>query len=136
MTAISESLREFVRQRGQDRCEYCLKPQRVSTYPHHIEHIIARKHRGSSTADNLAWACFQCNIAKGTDIASYDIETGELTPLFNPRIQPWSDHFALVDDRIEGKTPIGRVTVRLLQMNHPEQIEIRHHLIASGQWEQ
>ncbi len=100
MTFPSEDLRERVRQRAAARCEYCGKPELASAYPHHIEHIIARKHGGSSDQANLAWACFQCNVAKGTDIASYDTETGTLTPLYNPRTQSWSEHFELIDAAI------------------------------------
>jgi hypothetical protein len=82
----------------------------------------------------LAWACFQCNVAKGSDVASYDAQTDELTPLYNPRTQEWDDHFELDGAEIVGKTPVGRVTVRLLQMNHPERIEIRYWLIEAGLW--
>ena len=84
--------------------------------------------------DNLAWACFQCNVAKGTDIASYDTETHELTPLFNPRTQKWDAHFGLVGAAIEAKTAVGRVTVRLLQMNHSQQLEVRRLSISAGKW--
>jgi hypothetical protein len=134
MTSTAATVREQVRQRADARCEYCRKPEAVSTYPHHVEHIIARKHGGSSDLENLAWACFQCNVSKGSDIASYDIETRELTPFFNPRQQDWYDHFDLVEAEIIGKTPVGRVTVRLLQMNHPEEIEVRRQLILAGWW--
>ena len=84
--------------------------------------------------DNLAWACFQCNVAKGTDIASYDNETKVLTPLFNPRKEEWNAHFELVGPAIEAKTAVGRVTLRLLQMNHPHQLEVRRLLISVGNW--
>lgn len=134
MTAISAATREAVRQRAGGRCEYCRKPEGISVYPHHIEHIIARKHGGASSPDNLAWACFQCNVAKGTDIASYDRVTGQLVPLYNPRADSWDKHFELVDDEIVGKTPIGRITARLLQINHPEQVEMRRLVIAAGLW--
>lgn len=60
--------------------------------------------------------------------------TGELAPLYNPRLQHWDEHFELVGDEIIGKTPIGRITVRLLQMNHPEQVEARRLIIAAGLW--
>ena len=136
MSTVPESIREQVRRRAGGRREYCGKPEEASTYPHHIEHIIARKHDGTSELSNLAWACFHCNVAKGSDIASYDRETSELTPLFNPRTQNWDDHFMLTDGMIVGKTAIGRVTVRLLQMNHPEQLEIRLQLIQAGLWAQ
>jgi hypothetical protein len=35
---------------------------------------------------------------------------------------------------IIGKTPIGRVTVLLLQMNDLEQIETRRRLMHVGRW--
>lgn len=68
MTAISGIIRDTVRERADRRCEYCRKPDGISVYPHHVEHIISRKHGGSSLLENLAWACFQCNVAKGTDM--------------------------------------------------------------------
>jgi hypothetical protein len=134
MTSISRIVRDEVRQRAGQRCEYCRKPEAASSYPHHVEHIIARKHGGSSILENLAWACFQCNVSKGTDVASYDTVSGELTPLYNPRSHLWDDHFELVEDEIVGKTSIGRITVRLLQFNHPEQVESRRIMIAAGLW--
>lgn len=84
--------------------------------------------------DNLAWACFQCNIAKGTDIAAIDGVTGELTLLFNPRKDGWDDHFQLDGAYIVGTTPVGRVTVNLLQMNHPQQLEVRERLLNAQLW--
>jgi hypothetical protein len=132
--AVSPVLRQEVRARAADRCEYCRKPPGFSAYPHHIEHIIACKHGGTSEIDNLAWACFQCNVAKGSDIASYDPLSGSLTPLFNPRTDDWHEHFELVESEIRGKTAIGRATVRLLQMNQPENLEVRRLLIAAGVW--
>jgi hypothetical protein len=107
-------LRQHVRQRAGARWQYCRKPEVASAYPHHIEHIIARKHAGSSAPGNLAWACFHCNVAKGSDIASYDPETQQLTPLFNPRIQPWREHFEVVDmyHSVGGIVATGAVLVR------------------------
>ncbi len=135
MSVVPESLRLQIRERAEQRCEYCHKPESVEVYPFHIEHIIPLKHDGTSEPENLAWACFQCNVAKGTDIAGYDTETGDLTPLYNPRTQPWGDHFQLHENgMIEGITPIGRVTVRLLQINASEQVEIRLRLIDVGLW--
>jgi len=40
----------------------------------------------------------------------------------------------MINATIVGKTAAGRVTVRLLQMNEPEQREIRRLLIAAGEW--
>ena len=40
-------------------------------------------------------------------------------PLFNPRQDSWSQHFAWAADRIHlvGRTPTGRATVTLLDLN-------------------
>lgn len=79
--------------------------------------------------DNLAWACFSCNIAKGSDIASYDATSDQLASVFNPRKHKWDDHFELDGGYIIGKTPEGRITVRLLKMNRDELVAIREELI-------
>jgi hypothetical protein len=132
MTAIGKALREQVRQRAEQRCEYCHKPEGISNFSHSIDHIIALLHDGSDDAINLAWACFQCNSAKSGNIASYD--NGILTPLFNPRTQAWNDHFQMEGAVIVAKTSIGRVTIKILQMNHPDQLETRERLIRAGKW--
>jgi hypothetical protein len=51
-----------------------------------------------------------------------------------PHHNAWDDHFQLIDDKIVGKTPTGQTTVQLLQINHPEQVEMRRLLIAAGLW--
>jgi hypothetical protein len=134
VSPVSSRQRQQIRQRANDRCEYCHLPEDASLHGHHIDHIISRKHDGSDEMDNLAWCCFQCNINKGSDIAAYDSETGELVPLYNPRTQAWTDHFVMDGPVIVGKTPIGRATVRLLQMNHPDQITARSLIIEAGLW--
>lgn len=134
MTRLSKTVREGVRQRAEGRCEYCRKPEGYGLQSHQVDHIIPQKHKGTDELDNLAWACFQCNLCKGPNLASLDPETGTLTFLFHPRNQRWHDHFELVHEQIMGKTPIGRVTVDILQMNHEEQLATRRILIDSGLW--
>jgi hypothetical protein len=53
--------------------------------------------------------------------------------LFHPRQDDWDVHFEWEGSYIRGKTPIGRATVDLLQMNMPEALEIREALIANGE---
>ena len=131
---VSSSVRRKVRERAGKRCEYCRKPEETSLYSHHIDHIIAPIHGGTSNIDNLAWACFRCNVNKSTNIASYDFDTSLLTPLYNPRTQQWDDHFEVQSAFVVGKTSFGQVTVRVLQINHPDQIATRQLLIKSGKW--
>lgn len=134
MTRIPDALKLLVRKRANYRCEYCGLPEGFSYYSHQIDHIIPIKHRGTSDDKNLALACFNCNNNKGSDVASYDEITKELTPLYNPRMQSWHDHFQLENAAIMSISPIGRVTVFTLDMNHPDQLETREELIKAGVW--
>jgi hypothetical protein len=135
MTRVTSSVRDQVRQRAKFRCEYCYKPEDANAFSHQVDHIIPEKHLGTSALSNLAWACFRCNNAKSTDIASYDADTGALTPLYNPRTQNWGEHFMTDENAvIAGLTAIGRVTVRIPDMNRPRQIQIRQALIDAGLW--
>ena len=129
---MAAALREFVRQRAGNRCEYCLLPQEADEWPFHLEHVIATQHGGGNNPENLCWACSRCNLYKGPNVASIDPIDGALVSLFNPRKQLWSDHFAIQDARIIGLTAIGSVTFRLLQMNDAQRIELRFDLIARG----
>ncbi len=133
-TYIPTVLRQIIQERAGGRCEYCLYPQDMSFLAFEVEHIIAEKHGGTTTADNLALACPYCNRFKGTDLGSLDPETGQLTPFFNPRTQQWSDHFRLDGARIVPLTPEGRVTVAILRLNHPDRILERQRLIQAGKY--
>ena len=99
-TCISASLRREVRERARERCEYCLLAESQAFFPHEPDHLIALKHGGRTLSENLALACFDCNRFKGANIASIDVITAELAPLFNPRTQRWSEHFRLEGGRI------------------------------------
>lgn len=126
---IPAALRRLVIARADGRCEYCLIRSGATLFAHEVDHIIARKHGGATTADNLALACYYCNRYKGTDVGSFDPETGKFILLFNPRTQTWDDHFALDREYIVPITPEGRVTVALLQLNHPDHLQERQILI-------
>ncbi len=95
MTYIPAELRRVVITRAEGRCEYCCYPQAFAFLPFEVEHVIAEKHSGATASNNLAWACPYCNRYKGTDLGSLDPDTGQLTPLFNPRTHVWNEHFQL-----------------------------------------
>jgi len=123
---------QLVRQRAGHRCEYCHLPQVRSALRFHIEHIMARQHGGGDDRANLALACPECNYQKGTNLSGVDPDTGEVTRLFHPRQDIWEDHFSHKDARIEGKTPIGRTTVWLLEMNTGDRLRWRELLLRLG----
>ncbi|MEN9221777.1 MAG: HNH endonuclease signature motif containing protein [Thermostichus sp. BF3_bins_97] len=131
-TYVPALLRKQVMERAGERCEYCHFPQRLAFLAFEMEHIIAEKHGGTTSLENLALACPYCNRAKGTDLGSIDPETQQLTPFFNPRNQDWQEHFSLSGATILPQTPEGRVTVLILQFNHPDRIQERERLIAIG----
>ena len=125
---MNPKLRNSVRIRANESCEYCQLRQRDTTLPHEVDHIRARKHRGRSQAENLAYACSYCNAAKGPNVAGHDPTTDELVALFNPRTQKWNEHFRWRGAILEGKTPVSRATIDVLRINVPERIEHRQLL--------
>jgi hypothetical protein len=129
---IPAEIRRLVLSRAQSCCEYCLLHQEATDFTHPVDHVIAVKHKGQTSLENLALACLECNVNKGADIATFDPLTDELTPLFNPRRHNWFEHFALIGDTIEGLTPVGRATAELLQFNVPMRKTERAHLLEIG----
>jgi hypothetical protein len=129
-----EVVRQFVQERAEHRCEYCRIPQDALPWAtFHIEHIRARQHGGTDDPNNLALACRRCNLRKGPNLSAIDPDTDNLTPLFNPRTDRWSEHFTLADHRIVGLTDVGRATAALLDMNDADRVQIRAELAELGE---
>ena len=133
------SIATEVRRRARDRCEYCRLPQSAFRRPFHVEHIVARQHSGASRLENLALACWNCNLKKGPNLSGVDPDTGLVEPLFNPRKDEWREHFyAAVDPNralcvaIRGLTPVGRTTVQVLGLNDEMRQLIRYELWTEG----
>ena len=83
---MDPGLREVVRTRAGNACEYCRLPQQATPLiPFHVEHIVSRQHGGTDNPSGLALACDRCNAYKGPNLTSIDPETGTLVALFNPR---------------------------------------------------
>lgn len=131
--SISPELRQHVATRADFLCEYCLVAEEDTFFGCEVEHIISLKHGGTSTSDNLAYACVFCNRHKGTDIGSIS-KSNEFTRFFNPRTDRWASHFQIVGIHIEPLTTVGEVTARILQFNHGDQIVERQALNAVGRY--
>jgi len=132
-------LPEAVRRRAGNRCEYCHLPQEAFRRGFHIEHIVARQHGGKAQPENLALACWSCNLKKGPNLSEIDPETGCTTALFHPRRDRWTDHFAALIGtliplgvEIRGLTPTGRATVRVLGLNEEMRQMVRYELWLEG----
>lgn len=130
---MDAALREHVRQRAGNTCEYCrIHQDQDPFFTFSVDHIIARQHGGKTESENLCLSCYRCNSHKGPNIASIDPDTKELVRLFHPRQDKWSEHFAWRRALIVGVTPTGRATVALLAMNHPDYVLLRESLIEEG----
>ena len=72
----------------------------------------------------------QC--VQGTNLTGIDPDTGATVRLFHPRKDLREEHFSCMGGRIVERTPTGRATVWLLQMNSPDRLELRVALQAAG----
>ena len=122
---IDSLTRARVRERAGNRCEYCHLHQDDSPLAAlHVEHIVPKSHGGTDDLGNLALACIDCNLHKGTNLTGVDPQTSQLTELFHPRRQRWDEHFEWRGIRMAGKTATGRTTIRVLHMNSEDQLAL------------
>ena len=131
---ITARLREKIARAAHYRCGYCLTSQDIVGPLLEIEHIVPEARGGTSDEDNLWLACPLCNSHKADRIEAHDPLTGVIVRLYNPRRERWTEHFLWTEDGavILGRTPTGRATVELLQMNHPDLVAARRFWIVVG----
>lgn len=131
---IPKALREQVATDARHRCGYCLTSAQVIGAPMEIDHLIPESLGGPTSRENLWLACSFCNDHKGNRIAALDAQSGELVRLYDPRRQPWNEHFAWGAEKelVLGKTPVGRATVAALRLNRAELVEARRAWIIVG----
>ena len=129
---IPEKLRVKVAERAQFRCEYCHRLEEDSFIKYQIDHIISRKHGGSTTLENLAYCCPICNNNKGSDIATVLQNEDVLIRLFHPRKQNWLEHFEVSEGLFIAKTEIAEATIKILDLNNINRILERLDLIKSN----
>jgi hypothetical protein len=132
MSDVDAALRRLVVSRSQSCCEYCRVPTAFDESPACVDHIIARKHRGQTSAENLALTCYHDNSFKGDNIAGLDPDSNQLTRLFNPRTDQWAEHSEWNAAELIGLTAIGRTTLYVLNMNDPVRVLLRRLLVAAG----
>lgn len=131
---ISKALRASVSAEARYRCGYCLAQESVIGAAMEIEHIIPESLGGPTEEANLWLACSPCNDRKGDRIAGLDPETREVVRIFDPRLQLWNDHFSWSPDseRMLGRTPAGRATIVMLDLNRPVLVRARRLWVIAG----
>ncbi|HEY9708139.1 MAG TPA: HNH endonuclease [Oculatellaceae cyanobacterium] len=132
---VTAQQKKAVAERANGCCEYCRSQVRFAIQPFSIEHIIPRSAGGETVLDNLALSCQGCNNHKYNKTEGRDPVSGDTVPLYHPRKQRWSNHFAWNDDftLIIGLTPTGRSTVEALQLNREGVVNLRRVLYAMGE---
>lgn len=131
---ISQETRHRVAERAHFSCEYCLVHDDDSYLSFQIDHIISIKHGGGDHLDNLAYSCVSCNRAKGSDIGSVLLPDREFIRLFNPRTDIWENHFKILVTEIIPLSTIGKVTIKILDLNNDLRIVEREALIEIGRF--
>jgi len=83
---------------------------------------------------NLCLSCANCNLSKATVTIAQDPISGFIVPLFNPRLQGWSEHFAWAEDKatLMGLTPTGRATIVRLKINQERVVGARKRWVEAG----
>jgi hypothetical protein len=116
-----------VARRAGHRCEYCRAPEAIFNFPFEVEHVLPTSRGGTDDEDNLCLACRACNLRKSDRVVALDDVSGVEVPLFHPRQHRWSDHFGVDTEsgELQSMTPIGRVTIARLDLNHPLQLTAR-----------
>jgi len=131
---LPADLREQLLAADDRRCVYCLTTEANTGQPMTIDHIIPEAQGGLTTFGNLCFACRRCNEFKGSTTTAPDPLTDEFVPLFHPRTQTWSDHFAWDASgmHVIGLTAIGRATVLALNMNNELIVDARRRWVSVG----
>lgn len=131
---IPAKLRRQIKERAFGCCEYCACPESHATQSHSNEHILPETIGGETTSDNLALACQGCNNKKYNKTQAIDPVSSQIAPLFHPRKDDWSEHFAWSPNCLEliGLTPTGRATIAALDLNRPGVINLRRALFRDG----
>ena len=132
---IPRPLAREVRERAGGLCEYCWLLQDSQEATFHVDHIVPRSRGGATTLDNLALACVSCSLRKAARHSARDPRTGKLVPLYNPRFDDWTDHFAFTKRwSLSGRSPVGRATIEALDMNRAAVVAIRIELVQLGRY--
>lgn len=133
-TYIPKALKNLVRERAKNCCEYCGYPEALAFFSHHVDHVISEKHGGETHEGNLALACRACNLNKGSDVATLVDDERIPVRLYHPRFDRWPNHFILREDSIQPLTRIGYGTITLLRFNELDRILERQLLVRAGLW--
>ena len=101
---ISHDLREHIREYANFACEFCGVSEEDTGVQLTIDHYRPKSKGGHDEFENLLYCCVRCNQYK----MDYWPEQPDDVLLWNPRQEPFSDHFLELDDgTLHPLTPVG-----------------------------
>ena len=119
---IPADLREQVRQYANFACEFCGVTETDTGGQLTIDHYQPQAKGGEDHFENLLYCCARCNQYK----MDYWPEQPEDVFLWNPREEPFLQHFLELDDgMLYPLTPIGTFTLKRLRLNRPPLVAYR-----------
>ena len=132
---LTPQIKQQVRLRAKNCCEYCYSQEKFATHSFSVEHIKPLSKGGNNNLDNLALSCQGCNNHKYNKTEGKDTVSGAIISLYNPRHQNWQEHFNWNQDYtlIIGLTPTGRATVEVLRLNRESLVNLRRILYTMGE---
>lgn len=120
---ITNSLLEM----SDDKCCYCeCKVNEESKYME-VEHFFCKDLYPEKVIEweNLLPSCKRCNINKG----NHDVG---LEPIIHPVINEPREHLTLKAYRFYAKTPLGKTTISVLDLNDIERLQQKRFEVGSG----
>ncbi len=119
---LPPDLREHVRQRANCTCEFCGVSEIDMGGMLTIDHFQPRSQGGSDIAENLVYACANCNQYK----QGYWSDDPSSPRLWNPRQESFLTHLVeLEDGHLLPLTSTGTFTAKRLRLNRPPLIAHR-----------
>ncbi len=131
---LSATLRQRLIEADDHRCAYCHTSQANSGSPMVVDHLLPLSKGGVTAFDNLCFACYRCNLFKGSKVTAIDPLSGEMAPLFDARRDRWDEHFTWDEAgvRILGLTAVGRATAAALNLNNDIILDARRNWMRLG----
>lgn len=132
---VPAELRRRIRAHFHDHCAYCRTPESLTVVTFEFEHILPRSIDGATIFENLCLSCPTCNRYKSDRTFGSVEERTQVSALFHPQRDVWTEHFSWNEDATElvGLTLTGQVTINTLRMNRPQLIRVRRLWIEMGE---
>lgn len=109
-------IKEALLTQSNNKCAYCECELNIESKYLEIEHFACKSLYPEEVVvwENLLPSCKRCNAKKG----SHDVRQ---EPIINPFDEDPREHIELRSYRMKDKTPIGELTIHLLDLNNVEQ---------------